>query len=418
VGERPEDDAVTWTCPVDLLSTRDLDPYPSYDRIRAHGQAVWSDQFDGWLLTTHDACRELLKRDDDSLSHPDRDSAEAIVMSGGRRALKMLQGSEHHAFHKWWLRVLSGRENYGAQRRLVAPIVGKYLDPIACRGSAEVVADFADQVPVRSIASLFGLPWEDDDWIGEIRHLIRQSLGYFDRRLDAEPEQTSRSAEAVRRVREMMMPYVERGRHDDDSVIAKLWRDGPQLLDDFTVDDVFAMVYSTFTGGTDTTAQAIANMVYAYAKDESISRRLRHNHTVLPGFVEECLRLHPPVHYRQRRLERDSTVGGVLVHKGDSVIPVLAAANRDASHYDRPHELVVDRPSQRDHLTFSWGPRICVGAGFARIELSEIMAQILDRIPDLTLDRTKPPPRLEGLTLRSYRPVHIVFTPNSGREDK
>jgi cytochrome P450 len=295
--------------------------------------------------------------------------------------------------------------------------VERYLGPIAQEGSTEIVSEFADQVPVRTIASMFGLPWQDDGWILEIRRLIRESLSYFDGRLDGEQTQTLRSAKAVEQVREMIVPYVEHGRQDGDGlVIARLWRYGPRLLDDFGLDDVFAMVYSKFTGGTDTTAQAIANMTYVYATDEKVSERLRLDHTLVPNFVEECLRLHPPVHYRQRRLNQDSTLGQVVLHRDEDVVPILAAANRDPAHYECPHQLVLSRPSPRDHLTFSIGPRICVGAGFARNELNEVMSQMLRRIPDFRLDGTKPAPRLEGLTLRSYRPVHIVFTPKRGSQ--
>jgi cytochrome P450 len=102
------------SCPVDLLATRDVDPNPAYDRIRSEGEAVWSDSIDGWLITNYQACRELLRGDDVMMRHPDWESMDAVIMSGGRRALKMLEGAEHHAFHKWWLRILSGRENYAA----------------------------------------------------------------------------------------------------------------------------------------------------------------------------------------------------------------------------------------------------------------------------------------------------------------
>jgi cytochrome P450 len=405
----------TSSCPVDLAATRDVDPYPAYDRIRAEGKAVWSDSVDGWLITSYEECRNLLRGDDVLLRHPDRESREAVIMSGGRRALKMLEGAEHHAFHKWWLRILSGRENYASQRRSMAAIVDKYLGPIAQKGSTEIVSEFADQVPIRAIASMFDLPWQDDGWIVEVRGLIRESLSYFDHRLDTETTQTLRSAKALERVREMIVPYVVQGREDHgDGVIARLWRDGPRLLDDFGLDDVFAMMYSTFTGGTDTTAQAIANMTYVYATDEHVSEQLRQDRTMVPDFVEECLRLHPPVHYRQRRLNQDSRLGEVVLHRDEDVIPILAAANRDPAHYEHPQQFFLNRPSPRDHLTFSYGPRICVGAGFARNELNEVMSQMLRRIPDFRLDETKPAPRLEGLTLRSYRPVHIVFTPEGG----
>jgi hypothetical protein len=117
-------------CPVDLAATRDVDPYPAYDRIRADGTAVWSDSIDGWLITNYAECRELLRGDDVMLRHPDRESADAVIMSGGRRALKMPEGAEHHAFHKWWLRILSGRENYAAQRQLMAPIVERRVQGV------------------------------------------------------------------------------------------------------------------------------------------------------------------------------------------------------------------------------------------------------------------------------------------------
>ncbi len=134
------------------------------------------------------------------------------------------------------------------------------------------------------------------------------------------------------------------------------------------------------------------------------------------AFVEESLRSYGPVHYRSRLANRDLTVAGTLVRRDEAVVSVQSAANRDPKRYKCPVEIDLERPNPRDHIAFNFGPRTCVGANLARIELQESVRAFLDRVPDLRIDPKALQPKFGGVQLRDFRPLHALFTPGRKAE--
>ena len=86
------------------------------------------------------------------------------------------------------------------------------------------------------------------------------------------------------------------------------------------------------------------------------------------------------------------------------------AANRDPAEYERPDEVVLDRPSPRHHLAFGRGIHLCVGAPLARLEAEVILTEFLRRTTDFTLDPTHPPARLRSLMVRRFNCLPLVVS--------
>jgi cytochrome P450 len=90
---------------------------------------------------------------------------------------------------------------------------------------------------------------------------------------------------------------------------------------------------------------------------------------------------------------------------------MLAAANLDPDHYDRPWEVDLHRANPRDHTAFFMGRRSCGGMWLARGELAVVYTRVLERLRDLRLDPDREPPRMKGFVARDFRPLHALFTP-------
>jgi cytochrome P450 len=129
--------------------------------------------------------------------------------------------------------------------------------------------------------------------------------------------------------------------------------------------------------------------------------------------LEEMLRLYGAIHFRPRIANQDIEIAGCPVGKDETILNVNLAANRDPARYERPHEVVLDRPVPRDHFAFHHGPRICVGMALARVELQEAVRIFLERLPDARLDTAAEAPVFRGFLMRSFRPLHAVFTPTA-----
>jgi cytochrome P450 len=112
------------------------------------------------------------------------------------------------------------------------------------------------------------------------------------------------------------------------------------------------------------------------------------------------------VQYRPRRVTADTELAGVPIAKGQMVLIILMAANRDPKAFGCPHAVDMERSQPRNHLAFLTGPRTCPGATLARAELVEGIHAMLQRFPKLRLaDPGKPP--FHGFTMRSYGPLHV-----------
>jgi cytochrome P450 len=105
------------------------------------------------------------------------------------------------------------------------------------------------------------------------------------------------------------------------------------------------------------------------ARDPALHARLRADPTLLPGAVEEFLRLYSPYRGFARTAVHDTDIGGREIPAGAAVALTYASANRDPAVFDDPDRFVIDRPNIHDHLAFGRGPHFCAGAHLARLEL-------------------------------------------------
>jgi cytochrome P450 len=122
----------------------------------------------------------------------------------------------------------------------------------------------------------------------------------------------------------------------------------------------------------------------------------------VPAFVEEMLRLHSPFRFHPRSVARDTELGGVAIPAGALVLLCWASANRDGSVFERPDDLVLDRPNVRLHLGFGRGIHHCVGAALARLETRVVLTKLLSATSAFTLDDADPPRWADSLWIHRH----------------
>jgi pimeloyl-[acyl-carrier protein] synthase len=137
-------------------------------------------------------------------------------------------------------------------------------------------------------------------------------------------------------------------------------------------------------GGQETTTNLIGNGLLALLRTPHELERLRANPELLPSAVEELLRYEPPSQHTARIAHSDLTLGGQSIRKGDSVMAVMAAANRDPLRFPDPDRLDLARTDNR-HLAFGWGRHFCFGAPLARLEGRLVFETLLRRYPTIEL---------------------------------
>jgi cytochrome P450 len=180
--------------------------------------------------------------------------------------------------------------------------------------------------------------------------------------------------------------------------------DGDRLSDE----EVAANCVVTMVGGLETTTNLIGNGMLTLLRSPADLERLRDEPEVLPSAVEELLRYESPSQHTARIARDDVILGGQQIRKGQAVIAVMAAGNRDPERFSDPDRLDIERPDNR-HLAFGWAAHFCFGAPLARLEAEISFRSILTRIADLQLT-DEPLVWRENLGLRGLKALPLTFT--------
>jgi cytochrome P450 len=158
--------------------------------------------------------------------------------------------------------------------------------------------------------------------------------------------------------------------------------------DHFTDEEVISNVVVTMVGGQETTTNLIGNGMISLLRHRDQLELLMSDYSLIPSAVEELLRFESPSQQTARIAPADTEMGGMLIRKGQAVIAVMAAANRDPARFPEPDKLDITRQDNR-HLAFGYAAHFCFGAPLARIEAQVAFEKLLKRFPKVALEPGK-----------------------------
>jgi cytochrome P450 len=386
--------------------TNVADPWTQFALLRSEG-IKWDDSAAGWVVPDYAGVKEVFA-DEELFVKPQK-----FRDIWGRSHLISLEGEEHKRVRRWWQSIFTPKQAEVWRTTIVRPVVDSTLDRFTSHGRAELVSEYAKHVSIKVIAAIVGLPWQDDEWLAEYRRGNDAIKEYMFANPFGSDAAAAANAQANRhKMNELLAPSVEQRRlHPTDDVISRLWADGPDLLPDWSEEDVFDTVRNIFFGGTDTTKHALCNAVAILVKQPELVRELQDGDSgTVARFVEESLRVNPLVQFRARIAGADTMLGDKHITKGDLVYAVVASGNRDADRYEHADDVDLDRKTIRDHVAFGFGPTMCLGAPLARVELQEMVGRLLHRVSDIELEDGVAPMFTTG-HLRAYEPLPVSFRP-------
>jgi cytochrome P450 len=171
--------------------------------------------------------------------------------------------------------------------------------------------------------------------------------------------------------------------------------------------EAITILHTLLSAGGETTTSLIGNAVGLLAQDQELQEHLRRSPEQIPRFVEEVLRLESPFRYQMRSVPEDTTLGGVGIPAGATLLLLFGAANRDAAEFERPDEVDLDRKVPRLHMAFGRGIHHCVGAPLARIEARVVLSVLLERTASFTLDPERAPRWVNSLMVRRHEQLPL-----------
>jgi len=318
----------------------------------------------------------------------------------------------HHTAHRGLLMRLITPKRLKENEAFLWNLADRQLDEFAGNGRCEFISEFAGPLAMLVIADLLGVPESD-------HAMFRKELG------PRRPGQTvgSTGADAMRRnplefLYAQFGEYVEdRRQHPRADVLTGLatatFPDGstPKVI------DVVRVAANVFAAGQETTVRLLANALQILGEQPDLQARLRAETDLIPNFVEETLRWESPVKGDFRLSRTATTIGGVDIPAGTTVMVLNGAANRDPRRFQRPEAFDIERANARQHIAFGHGAHTCPGAPLARAEGCVSVERILDRVRDIIISETEHGPAdarrydyAPTYILRGLKHLHLEFT--------
>lgn len=270
----------------------------------------------------------------------------------------------------------------------IAELVDAHLERLD-GDRVDLVEHLTNPVPVMVIAELLGIPVEDRRTFKE----WGDGLISLSRSIEV-TEKVSEAGETIKRgftdiIREMNAYAFDaiawRRRNPGDDLITRLAQaevDGERLDDEEIVGFVLLMLMA----GHVTTTLTLGNVLLCLDDNPDAAAAVRANPELVPGVVEETLRMRPPFPTSKRKTATDTVLGGVEIPQGTMVVMWLASANFDENLFTGGETFDIAR-SPNPHLTFGAGIHFCMGAGLARLEARVVLRQLLARFPQVRIDR-------------------------------
>ncbi len=364
-------------CPVGYLEVSQDLPAGEYwrigDELRETKPVFFNTHAQGyWVVSTYEQVRDLYQS-------VDLFSSESFTPWEPNPPHRFVPTQIDPPEHIKYRQLLNPKFSPGAINTLeprAREIAASLIAELAPRGECDFVAEFGIRYPTEVFLELIGLPTQDADflvpWVDD-----------FFAGLNGAEDKVPGMVAALGNIGDYFVRILDdrraNPRDPERDLIAHLLNstvDGEPLSQEVLLDMCTVLVLA----GLDTTRGQLGYVFQYLAEHDDDRQRVLDDPSLVPGLVEESLRLHAIIIEDARKAKHDAEFHGCPVKKGDMVMGLVAAANRDPDHYDRPGEFVMDRKGAH-HLGFAAGPHRCLGAHLARREMQVAVEEWLKVIP-------------------------------------
>jgi cytochrome P450 len=380
-------------------------PYPYFERMREEAPVEWIEELGCYAVTRYDDVIGVLRNPEVFSSYmPTGPKATAATLETMQELIMEAEElrpliAEGFAVSSVAVLLNADPPAHDRQRALVSrafsprrvrsmePSIQKVADALVdafiSDGHCELVRDFAVGLPLTVIADALGVPDGDlptfkrwsDDFVAVIgnHHLSKDDL-----------------AGLVRSQAEFFRYFTdkieERRAEPRDDLISDVVHATIEDAEPLTTTEMLGMFSQFLVAGNETTTKLLASGMLLLLRQPEVMQQVRDDPALIPGLVEEALRLEAPVQGLFRSAKVATEVGGVAIPAGSSLWCLYASANRDDREFQQPEQVDLERSNAKAHLSFGNGIHYCVGAALSRVEARIGFETILRRLDDIRLD--------------------------------
>lgn len=390
-----------------------IDPYPTYERLRAHGPVVQTAA--GFFVVTGYTEADTVLRNarlafevmDDEL----RDDVfphwqDSPAMKSIARSMIRANPPNHGRMRRLAAGAFTPRR-IAALREVVTAQADELADEMirAGRDGAPVdfMGSFAYPLPVAVICALLGVPAADwarfRGWASDLTAVLEPEIT---------PQELTVADAGASELRDYFTELIaQRRRAPADDLTTALVQTHDADGDRLSGEELLANLVLLLVAGFETTTNLLGNGLVVLLAHPDSATALRDQPELAPGYVDELLRYDSPVQLTTRTVRESVLLAGVELPAGSWVLVLLGAANRDPERFTDPTRFDPGR-AQSPPLSFGAGAHYCLGAGLARLEAQVAFPLLLRRLPELAL--AGEPTRRNRLTLRGYETLPVTVS--------
>jgi cytochrome P450 len=366
------------------------DPHRAYGRLRDLDPVSWNPSLSSWVLTRFSDVRDVLH--DPSFSSTLPEPAGGPAPSSGQPPAEVL--SRTYSFVRNSL-VFSDPPAHVRLRRLVsrafAPgvvealsdIIASITDRLLDKDTAELdlVAELAEPLPMAVLGQLLGVALSQAEG-RRVKAACDDFLLPFGRDpATLAPAEIERARAAGNELNDFVTTVLARsdnGERQADGVVHRLI--AGEADDQLSREELFANIVLLLVAGHENLTSLLGNGAALLLDLPDVRSEVDADPARWPSVVDELLRLVTPNQFIRRRALVDVAIAGRTIRAGETVLLVLASANRDPARFPDPDRFVLDRPDRRD-LAMGLGPHYCLGAPLARLEARIALQTLFARYP-------------------------------------
>jgi cytochrome P450 len=359
------------------------DPYPILAKLREMEPVHRDETLNRWVLTRHEDVEELLF--DRSLSVDPRNAKPGSFESmfgfaeAERQPSMLFADPPYHTRLRGLVSKAFTARAVEQMRPRIQEIVDELLSAIDAGGEVDLMKEFAEPLPTIVIAEMLGVDPADR---ADFKRWSDLGVMNFNPMLT--PEERALANEATEAMDGYLRRVIEERRAEPRADLVTSLIAAEEGGDKLTDDEIVTMCSLLLAAGNLTTTDLIGNGVWTLLRNRGELKKLQDDPSLIKNAVEEMLRFESPVLMSGRTPLEDRTIAGAEVGAGESVTPILAAANRDPSVYPEPDEFDITR-ERTDHHSFGGGVHYCLGAPLARAEAQIAVGTLVRRFQEMRL---------------------------------
>ena len=375
-------------------------PYPHLAELRKAGKPIWHEDLGVFLAACHKDANEVLRNKSlGRIFNPKVPESEWEIFNWLHADSILDSEPPKHTRLRSLVMKAFNRNRIESLRPAIIQLTHELLDEIAAgSGEFDIIADYAEPLPVKIIAALLGFPKEDEyllrPWSQAIVKMYEVNPSR-DHQLDAQKA----GKEFAEYVHGLMLERKAKPTDDLITELAQVEEAGEKL----SVHELIATCVLLLNAGHEASVNGFGNgLVAAWQHPDQWKLLASKPDETAPTALEEFIRFDAPLHYFERTATADLELGGVAIKEGQKIVSLLGSANRGEAVFEDADSMNLLR-DPNPHIGFGAGIHFCIGAPLARLEMGISLPELFKRFPQLQLEDN--PLRRPTFSLRGYEKV-------------